>query len=188
MRRKRINQNTQAFSVGAGVEQQKSVVDHAGLKQRPTVSTSMQFTTKATETDWAIVVNQMRPALEQFQACLRALNAVGDDNGKNRGTACASIELEIRNASMIADAMAAVATVGRLFTVAEHTEKREKASQALNDTVKTDITNAVKRSAQQRKETTSEEKNRRGRSWRNVAAIHRPQLPKYSWSVNKTVL
>ena len=148
----------------------------------------MQFSATATETDWAMVVNQMGPALQQLQVCLqRVLNAVEDDSAKNRGTACASLEPEIRNASMIADAMAAAATVGRLSAVAEQTEKREKTLQTLKEMVKTEIADAVKRSAEQEKQKTVEDKNRRGRSWRDVAADDRPQLPRYSWSVDRTV-
>ena len=88
---------------------------------------------------------------------------------------------------MIADAMAAAATVGRLSAVAEQTEKREKTLQTLKETVKTEIADAVKRSAEQEKQKTVEDKNRRGRSWRDVAAGDRPQLPRYSWSVDRTV-
>ena len=82
-----------------------------------------------------------------------------DDSAKNRGTACASLEPEIRNALMIADAMAAAATVGRLSAVVEQTEKREKTLQTLKETVKTEIADAVKRSAEQEKQKTVEDKN-----------------------------
>ena len=69
----------------------------------------------------------------------------------------------------------------------EQTEKREKTLQTLKETVKTEIADAVKRSAEQEKQKTVEDKNRRGHSWRDVAADDRPQLPRYSWSVDRTV-
>ena len=69
----------------------------------------------------------MGPALQQLQVCLqRVLNAVDDDSAKNRGTTCALLEPEIRNALMIADAMSAAAMVGRLAAVVEQIEKRER--------------------------------------------------------------
>ena len=47
--------------------------------------------------------------------------------------------------------------------------KKEKMLQMLKEIVKTEIADAVKRSAEQEKQKTIEDKNRRGRSWRDVA-------------------
>ena len=69
----------------------------------------------------------------------KVLGAVEADRSANRHTECAKLESEISHASLLANAVAAAATVGKMSAVAEQTAKREKALQALNEKVKTDI-------------------------------------------------
>ena len=105
----------------------------------------------------------MGPALHQLQVALqRALNAVEDDIAKNKGTACAKLEDEIRGASLVADALVAPATIGRLSAVAEQIQKREKTMETVKETMKMELADVVKRSAVQKTELETEDRNRRG--------------------------
>ena len=55
------------------------------------------------------------------------LGIVETDRSMNKHTECAKLESEISHASLLADAMAAVAIVGKISVVAEQKAKREKA-------------------------------------------------------------
>ena len=75
IRKKKTKPNTPAFNLGAAAGSQKSAVDQEGLSLRHAISASLQFSATATETDWAMVVNQMGPAL-QLEMATEFLNAV----------------------------------------------------------------------------------------------------------------
>ena len=68
------------------------------------------------------------------------------DRSTNKHTECAKLESKISHASLLADAMAAAATVGKMSAVAEQMVRREKALQALSEKVKMDIAATVQRS------------------------------------------
>ena len=118
------------------------------------------------------------------------LGAVEADRSANRHTECAKLESEISHALLLADAVAAAATVGKMSAVAEQTAKREQALQALSEKVKTDIAATVQRSVEasqekQQKEMKGEQKM--NRKWRDVVASERPPLPRFLWIQERTV-
>ena len=74
------------------------------------------------------------------------LGAIEADRSANSHMECAKLESEVSHALLLADAVAAAATVGKMSAVAEQTAKREQALQALSEKVKTDIATTVQRS------------------------------------------
>ena len=149
------------------------------------------FASETVGNNWAAVVHHLGPALQQFKVVLqKVLSAVEADRSANRHTECAKLETELSHASLLADAVAAAATVGKMSAVAEQTAKREKALQALSEKVKTDIAATVQRSVEashekQQKQSTSE--NKMNRKWRDVVASDRPPLPRSLWVQERTV-
>ena len=120
----------------------------------------------------------------------KVLGAVEADRSVNRHTECAKLESEISHASMLADAVAVAATVGKMSAVAEQTAKREQALQALSEKVKMDIAATVQRSVEasqekQQKEMKTEQKM--NRKWRDVVVSERPPLPRFLWIQERTV-
>ena len=76
------------------------------------------------------------------------LGAVEADQSIERHTKCAKLESEISHASLLADAVAAATTVGKMSAVVEQMAKREQALQALSEKVKTNIAATVQRSVE----------------------------------------
>ena len=72
------------------------------------------------------------------------MNAVKDDIATNKGTACVKLEDKIRGASLVADALMAVAIIRRLSAVAQQIEEMEKAIETLKETMKMEIADAFK--------------------------------------------
>ena len=146
-RRKRSKENTPQFKLA---RPQEDAFKQEHLDLRHAVSASMQFAaSESVEDDWAAVVHHLGPALQQFKTILqKVLGAVESDRQAKRRTACADLESEISHASLLADAMAAAATVGKMSAVAEQTSKREKALRALSEKVTTDIAATVQRSVE----------------------------------------
>ena len=93
------------------------------------------------------MVHHLGPALKQFKEIWqKVLGAVEADQNANRHTECAKLESKISHASLLADAVAAAATVEKMSAVAEQTAKREKALRALSEKVTTEIAVTVQRS------------------------------------------
>ena len=97
------------------------MVDQVGLNLQQAASVTMQFIADSpVGTDWSLVVERMGPALQQLQVGLQcALNTVKDDITKNKSTACAKLEDKISGESLVADALVAMAMIGRLSVVAD---------------------------------------------------------------------
>ena len=85
--------------------------------------------------------------------------AAEDDNGKEWKTTCALIEAEIRNGSLITNAMASATTVRRMYAMAQWMKKRETMLQTLKETIKTEIVEVVKRMVLERQRCKSRTKN-----------------------------
>ena len=118
------------------------------------------------------------------------LGAVEADRSANKHTECAKLESEISHASLLADAVAAAATVGKMSAVAEQTAKREKALQPLSEKVQTDIAATVQRSveaSQEKQQKQSKAENKMNRKWRDVVASDLPPLPPFLWIQERTV-
>ena len=99
--------------------------------------------------DWAAVVHHLSPALQQYKVVLqKVLGAVEANWSANKHIKYAKLESEISHTSLLAGAVAAAATVGKMSAVAEQTAKREQALQALSEKVKTDIAATVQRSVE----------------------------------------
>ena len=115
------------------------------------------------------------------------LGVVEADQSANKYTECAKLESEISYALLLADGVAAAATVGKMSAVVKQTAKRE---QALNEKMKMDITATVQRSVEasrekQQKEMKAEQKM--NCKWRDVMASDRPPLPRFIWIQERTV-
>ena len=74
------------------------------------------------------MVHHLGPALQQFKVVLqKVLGAIEAAWCANRHTKCVKLESEISHASLLADVVAAAATVGKMLVVAEQMAKREQA-------------------------------------------------------------
>ena len=188
-RRKRSKENTPQFKAALPPQE---AIRQENLDLRHAVSASLQFSaSESVDDDWAAVVHHLGPALQQFKTILqRVLGAVEADRRAQRHTACAELESDISHASLLADAVAAAATVGKMSAVAEQTSKREKALRALSEKVTTDIAATVQRSvkeAAEKQEKQPKEAVGRQRTWRDVVASDRPPLPRFLWVQERTV-
>ena len=159
---------------------------------RHAVSASMQFAASETvDDDWAAAVHHLGPALQHFKAILqKVLGAVEADRNANRHTECAKLESEISHASLLSDAVAVGATVGKMSAVAEQTTKREKALHALSEKVTTEIAATVQRfveASQAKQEKKSKDENKMRRSWRDVMANECLPMPQFLWVQERTV-
>ena len=111
------------------------------------MSASLLFAASETvDNDWATVVHHLGPTLQQFKTVLqKVLGTVEADRSANKHTECAKLESEISHELLLANAMAAAATVGKKLAVGEQMARREKALQALSKKVTTDIVTTMQR-------------------------------------------